>query len=216
MSLYDTFVNWASTKFISQDEQQMHNDVAAAQQARLNDQLNEGKRDMFNYLGLSNQVQAAGNMEADYIAENGSFGNVITAALGKVPLWLWLVVGIVVFWWLGGFIWLRGILAKGKAAALVGALVLTATGCAIASPVTLGWDLPPETNGVAGYRLHNAQTGSVIAAVPGFTTTNTAVNVPYGTTLYVLAIADNGDTSEPSNVVTNRNLAGPKNLKSAK
>lgn len=40
------------------------------------------------------------------------FGREILALLKAVPLWVWLVLGFVVFLWLGGWRLLRGILAR--------------------------------------------------------------------------------------------------------
>jgi hypothetical protein len=112
MSLYNTFTDWLSTKYISDDELAWREQVAADQQAAIDRQYGEGRRDLFEYLDLSSQVEDAGNMEKDYIAEKGSFGSVIWAAFGTVPFWAWILAALALAWYLGAFSRLKGVLAK--------------------------------------------------------------------------------------------------------
>ena len=41
-------------------------------------------------------------------------GKVLSSTLFAIPMWVWLVAAGVAFWYLGGFTWLRGSLAKRK------------------------------------------------------------------------------------------------------
>ena len=98
-------VDYLSTWFISDDELQTHKDVAAAQQAILDRQVNEGKRGFFEYISLSSEVQAAGSDLAKYRDKNDN-------PLSVVPWWVWVALVGCALWYLGGFTWLRGSLAR--------------------------------------------------------------------------------------------------------
>ena len=98
-------VDYLSTWFVSDDSIQTQREVADAQQAILDRQYSEGKRGMFEYWGLSGEISDAGTANADYVDENDN-------PLRIVPWWGWLALAGVVFWYLGGFTYLRGILAK--------------------------------------------------------------------------------------------------------
>lgn len=100
-----SLVDYLSTWFISDEEIAMREEVAAAQQARLDQLQREGKVDAIRYITLSGEVQEAGTMQRDYRDENDNFFAVI-------PWWIYLGAGLAIFFYLGGFIWLRGILAR--------------------------------------------------------------------------------------------------------
>ena len=100
-------VDYLSTYFVSDDSIQTQKEVAVAQQAALDRQYAEGKRGLFDYWSMSSEVKAAGDANARYVAENDN-------PLSIVPWWMWAAVVIAAFWYLGGFIWLKGILARGK------------------------------------------------------------------------------------------------------
>jgi hypothetical protein len=114
MSFYETFTDWLAAKQISSEDIQTHQDVAKAQQEILDRQYAQGKRGVLDYYNLSGEVTDAGNYTQDFVDQNSSFSGVILAALAKIPFWLWLVLGGIAFWYLGGFTWLKGSLAKGK------------------------------------------------------------------------------------------------------
>jgi hypothetical protein len=100
-----SLTDYLSTWFISDEQIQTHKDVADAQQAILDRQYDEGKRGVIDYLSLSNEVQNAGTELEEYRDENDNI-------LGVIPWWIWLALAGVAFWYLGGFIWIRNILAK--------------------------------------------------------------------------------------------------------
>ncbi len=88
----------------------LHEEVAAGQQAQLDRRYNDGKVGLLDYLNLSGDITDAGSMTRNYQKDTGSPLHVVAG----VPWWVW-VVGIgAAFWYLGGFIWLKGILAKNK------------------------------------------------------------------------------------------------------
>lgn len=103
-----TLVDYLSTRFVTQDSIDTQKQVADAQQAILDRQYAEGKRNVFDYYNLSSEVQAAGTANQKYVDENGgAFG-----FLKIIPWWLWLLVIGGIFFYIGGFSWLRNILKK--------------------------------------------------------------------------------------------------------
>lgn len=91
MGLIDYFSTW----FISDDELAMRREVAEAQQVALDRRFeNSGREDFVRYLGLSNDIQAGGDMQADYRKKHDN-------PLRVVPWWLWLVGAVVVLWYSG-------------------------------------------------------------------------------------------------------------------
>lgn len=107
--MFKSFTDWAAATFFTpEDEVQMHKDVAAAQQAILDRQYAEGKRGMFEYWGLSSDIKDAGSYQADFVAENSGLGGF----LKSIPWWVYLAGAVALFVWLGGLVWLKGILAR--------------------------------------------------------------------------------------------------------
>ncbi len=98
----------AATFFVSEEDAQMHKDVAAAQQAIVDRQYAEGKRGVFDYLGLSSDIKKAGDYTADFKEKNSGLG----ALLLTVPWWIWAALLALAFWWVGGFYWIRNILKR--------------------------------------------------------------------------------------------------------
>lgn len=98
-------VDYLSTWYVSDDAIQDERDRDLAQQAILDRQYAEGKRGLFSYYGLSSEVK--GNGLEEYVDDNDNI-------LRIVPWWIWLAVAVGAFWYLGGFTYLRGILARQK------------------------------------------------------------------------------------------------------
>jgi hypothetical protein len=99
------FQDFLSTFFVTDDSIQTQAEVAAAQQAALDRQRAEGKRGLLDYWSLSREVGKAGTANRDYVDDNDN-------PLAIVPWWIWLAAAGAAFWYLGGFTWLRGILAR--------------------------------------------------------------------------------------------------------
>lgn len=99
------FIDYLSTFFIADDEIATHKAVSEAQQAIIDRQHAEGKRGFFEYVSLSKEVQAAGSDLSKYRDKNDDIIKV-------VPFWAWVALAIAAFAYLGGFKWLKGILAK--------------------------------------------------------------------------------------------------------
>jgi hypothetical protein len=109
--MFEKLTNWlAANVFISDADVQTHADVAAAQKAELDRQRDEGKRGLLDYWNLSGEIADAGSYAGDFKAKNsGIFG------FAKIiPWWLWLGAIVAGFWYLGGFVFLKGILSKLK------------------------------------------------------------------------------------------------------
>lgn len=104
-----TFTDWlAATFYTSPEDVQTHQDVAAAQQQLLDQQLNSGKIGAYDYLKTSQDVQDAGNYTADFKASNSGFFSLLTT----IPFWVWLIGVGALFVWLGGLSLLKGVLKK--------------------------------------------------------------------------------------------------------
>lgn len=104
-----TFTDWlAATFYTPQSDIQTHQDVAAAQQQLLNAQHDAGKIGAYDYLKTSQDIQNAGNYQADYVAANSGAFNLLTT----IPWWIWAIVGGGLFVWMGGLSLLRGVLKK--------------------------------------------------------------------------------------------------------
>jgi hypothetical protein len=105
------FTDWlAATLYVSEEDIQTHKDVAAAQDAAVLRQREEGKRGYLETYSLRKEINSAGNMLGDYKEKNTG-----VLALGlTVPWWIWAAMIGAAFWYLGGFVWLKGILARHK------------------------------------------------------------------------------------------------------
>jgi hypothetical protein len=108
MSLTD----WLAAQFYTSDDDiATHQQVADAQQAIADRQLSEGKVNLSDYIGLSNDIQAAGQYEADYKKSNSGF----FGFLKNLPPWAWGVIVIVslgLFFNAGGAILVRRFFKK--------------------------------------------------------------------------------------------------------
>ena len=93
-----SFTDWLAATFYTSDEEvQLHQDVAAAQQANLDRSLEAGRVDYGTYYQTSRDIDDAGNYTADFDRKNsGTF-----ALLKTLPWWLWAVVIIGAWVWLG-------------------------------------------------------------------------------------------------------------------
>ena len=100
-----SIADWLAAKFITQDSIDTQAEVAAAQQRELDRQYSEGKRGFFEYYGLSREVQNAGVANQKFVDDNSNI-------FATVPWWVWVSLIGCAFWYLGGFVYLRGILAK--------------------------------------------------------------------------------------------------------
>jgi hypothetical protein len=98
-----TLTDWlAATFYVSDADVQTHADVAAAQQAEIDRQYSEGKRNVSDYLSLSDEIQTAGSERVDYKRANSGVWGFMKA----LPWWFWIIVILVPFGYLGGFAWL--------------------------------------------------------------------------------------------------------------
>lgn len=105
------FTDWlAATLYISDEDIQTHRDVAASQSAAVDRQRAEGKRGWLETYALKSEISDAGDYQADFKEKNSGLGSLVMTA----PLWLWVVMLVGAFWYLGGFLWLKGILARQK------------------------------------------------------------------------------------------------------
>lgn len=100
-----SLVDYLSTWFISDEDIATHQKVADAQQQIADRQYADGTLGTLDYWLLSDEIGNAGNYLGDYKAENDN-------PLRVVPWWLWVGGIVAVFWYLGGFTYFRGILAK--------------------------------------------------------------------------------------------------------
>tara|TARA_R110000868_G_scaffold395344_1_gene666981 strand:+ start:1147 stop:1452 length:306 start_codon:yes stop_codon:yes gene_type:complete len=96
-------VDYLSTWFVDEDAIQDERERDLVQQAILDRQYQEGKRGFLDYYSLSSEV--SGNGLEEYVDENDN-------PLSIVPWWIWVALIGAAFWYLGGFIWLKGILAR--------------------------------------------------------------------------------------------------------
>jgi len=100
--------DYLSTWFITQDSIDTQKQVADAQQAIVDRQYAEGKRNVFDYYSLSSEIQAAGTANQKYVDENGG----VFGFLKIIPWWVWPLAVLAVFYYIGGFSWLRNIIKK--------------------------------------------------------------------------------------------------------
>lgn len=81
-----SFTDWlAGTFFTSDDDIQTHKDVAAAQQAILDRQLDEGKVNALDYSATTAAIKDAGNYLGYFKADNSG----ALSLLSTVPWWVW-------------------------------------------------------------------------------------------------------------------------------
>ena len=103
------FTDWlAATLYVSDEEIQTHKDVAAAQDAIVLRQRAEDKRGFLETYALRRDINSAGDELGEFKEDNTG----LPALAMTVPLWIWVGLIGAAFWYLGGFIWLKGILAK--------------------------------------------------------------------------------------------------------
>lgn len=101
-----SFTDWLAAKFfVSEEDKQTHADVAAAQQRNNDRQYAEGKIGLLDYYGNAKDIANAGRDLQTFQDNNSSL-------FMTVPWWIWLTLLLAGFWYLGGFIWLKGILAR--------------------------------------------------------------------------------------------------------
>lgn len=92
-------IDWlARTFFITEDQETTANQVKAAQQELLDAQLDRGVN-VENYRSIRKQIEDTGTVYYD--RELGKPGLPGLPAL--VPWWVWLLLVVGVFGWLGGF-----------------------------------------------------------------------------------------------------------------
>jgi hypothetical protein len=93
-----SFTDWlAATFFVSDEDVQLHKDVAAAQQANLDRSLAAGRVGYADYYQTTRDIADAGNYTAEFDKKNsGTF-----ALLKTFPLWVWLAVLVGAWVWLG-------------------------------------------------------------------------------------------------------------------
>jgi hypothetical protein len=86
-----TFTDWLAATFYTSDaEVQLHQDVAAAQQANLDKSLAAGRVDYGTYYATTRDIASAGNQTGDFKAKNSG----VLAFLSTFPWWFWpLVIG---------------------------------------------------------------------------------------------------------------------------
>ena len=101
-----SFTDWlARTLFISSDAEQTANDVKA-NQAAFNDRLaQEGKIDPLTYLQNKSLIQNTGT--TFYDEQLGKSGAAGLPGLAFSYWYVWLILGLVLFTWFGGWSWLR-------------------------------------------------------------------------------------------------------------
>lgn len=93
-----SFTDWlARNFFVSEEQEQTSAEVAAAQQAILDRQRDEGRLDPLRYLSMTEEVRNTGTVFFDQ--ELGHRG--LRGLLGTVPWWVWplLVAGLVIYFW---------------------------------------------------------------------------------------------------------------------
>ena len=112
MSFFDKLGEflYSNTSSELEDNAALHEEVARGQKAQLDRRYDEGKVGWLDYFGRRGEIADAGSMTRDYQEKTGSPWHVI---LG-IPWYVWVVVLCAAFWYLGGFLWLKGILAKNK------------------------------------------------------------------------------------------------------
>ncbi len=97
--------DYFSTWFVTDDSIQTQAEVAAAQQAALDRQRAEGKRGWLEHWSLSREIKAAGDASQRYVEDNDN-------PFAVVPWWIYAAAIVGIFWYLGGFGLLRGILNR--------------------------------------------------------------------------------------------------------
>lgn len=101
--------DWLAATLYTRDEDiQTHRDVAASQSAAVDRQRDEGKRGWLETSALKSEIGSAGDYQSDFKEENSG----ALAFAFTVPWWIWFALAGGAFWYLGGFLWLKGILAR--------------------------------------------------------------------------------------------------------
>lgn len=110
MSLFDNLAEWVVSNTDSQleDYSQTQQQVGAVQQQRNEDRYKGGTISPQEYYRRNDLIQDSKDATAEYQAKTGSVWHV----LGGVPWYVWAALAGVAFWYLGGFVWVRNILAK--------------------------------------------------------------------------------------------------------
>ncbi len=86
-----TLTDWLAATFYTSDEEvQLHKDVAAAQQANLDKSLAAGRVDYPTYYGTTRDISEAGRYTENFAQKNSG----TLAFLSTFPWWFWpLVIG---------------------------------------------------------------------------------------------------------------------------
>ena len=103
--MWESLTDYLSTWYISDQDIAVHQQVAEAQQAIAERQYLEGTLSLPEYLAINGEIASAGSYLQDYKAANDN-------PLKIIPWWVWVLAIGGAFFYLGGFTWLRGILAK--------------------------------------------------------------------------------------------------------
>ena len=96
----------ARTFYVSADDVATHDQVAAAQAAIVQRQLDQGKRDAFSAAALQSDIAAASGSQF-YDAQLGQSGVAGLPGLAASYWWLTLPLALLAFGYFGGFAWLR-------------------------------------------------------------------------------------------------------------
>ena len=100
-----SLTDWlARTFFISSDAEQTAEQVKAAQQEILERQIREGKQDVISAMEIQAQLNDTGTTY--FNRELGQAGAAGVPGLVASYWWLWLLLGIGLFLYLGGLPWL--------------------------------------------------------------------------------------------------------------
>jgi hypothetical protein len=97
------FIDWlAATLFITDDDVATHQQVADAQAENLERLRREGKVGLLEYWDQRSDIADAGNQLAEFRDQNTG----VVSLAATVPAWVWLLAALLVFGWMGGFLWL--------------------------------------------------------------------------------------------------------------
>lgn len=112
MSFFDKLGEflYANTSSEYEDNAKLHEEVAIAQQQRLDQSYAKGNVGLLDYLTTSADISNAGSMTRDAKEKDGSGLNLLSG----IPWYVWVIGLGAAFWYLGGFLWLKGILARNK------------------------------------------------------------------------------------------------------
>lgn len=110
MKFFDKIGEWLYSNFSTEFDAnaKTHEQVAIAQQERLDASAERGNVGFFKYVEMSSEITDAGGMTRSAQKQMGSTANLLSG----VPWWVWALIGGAAFVYLGGHTWLKGILAK--------------------------------------------------------------------------------------------------------